>query len=821
MLITYVDDSGTRHRTDISTSGEIVAFIAAHPEYSDFAIIRLGNSRYRYGRTISAPWWSKKARLAARAEALFHNKKFTEVLHSNPIKIYPEGSKEVFTPFNMAVFNILYPYNTPWYSWSDSLKCLSDEEVREKAAEDAQAYREAVKNGREIKDVVRVRDLSNPGAAEDAAQLLPCTPDFWGRTANEASRGPSLEMLYLKYVSYGLINETVNGDSKRYSGVTYINTDESLPFNITGWNIRLVLLNLKGFVFKPFNAVAGGKVLTLAPVIPAFTEEQAKRILKKRLCQSSAVVLDGKVFFFQGLCSDFDDRYPYDEFSLEKGLGLKFEKLPEIETLEIERTFDGVELQHFFRLPFCRSLESLVFTDDTCSEFVAHPALDESNASTEYLPGHCYKISQTDQVYYPYMNFLFMHMFAEELGLKPVVDAAMYSKYEILPLPFMKKVTAGEVAEKRIKEETERLEKYCSLLVEIGEKDIKAETARLEIEKENWVNGLLKDAELIESSEDLSEFALKDYSEALKRYVPLLGLDTLNLTRNSSAYKRVLEFFLYSSEEHNGCCADLSALPNFYLLKALAYFYFKGPLSVRGAENIDRHPEKTTTLDMEKLDRERFCYLMSFLNPIFGITPVETDGYVRIRKNGGYLSAAWVRNCGMDKFINSLTPDAEACLDFFTLHFRDTRFTEFFENSNLNWIREIDKKDGLLSAEFKSSLLRNRRRTALFYIHENSTGETKAMIKKLRKRCGAKTKSFESVLKNHAAKHEGKDDLYIYVWDGLNLVKAWDVEQLLKSNEINWIQCMKDLGFSGFEFAEGYYRCPDLFLSVFSDWKTL
>ena len=820
MFSAYQDKNGIRHKTSFTTPGELIGFIAEHPEYTGFSIFSYEGKAATHISSLSFP---KERRSIARAEVLFHGKSFVESMKKPPVIILPKGElkeKEDLLAERRACH---LPYDTPWYIFDSSMRRLSDEEIRKKHLEDEKAYNERLKKNGRDNDVVAVRDLSDSAAAEEAEKLLDCSDSFWGDIASEAVVGPSLETLYL-YFGTTIWDGRFPRDYKdKYKNVTYISTDESLPITITGWNIRLILQNLQAYVFKPFNAVANGKVLTLAPVIPAFTEAQARHILKKRLYQSSAAVLDGKVIYCKGLCTGLDENFPYHELSLEEGFGLKYEKLPDIDSLEIERSFTGVELQHFFRSPFCRSMESMYFTDNTYTKYIPHPALSGDGRPDKNLPGHCNRIAQTEDVYYPYMNFFFVHMFAEELGLKPVIDDLFFKKEEALSFPFMMRTSDAEVQKRRTIEWQKRYGRYCELLVEEYEKDAAVRKQQLEKERDSYVESLLKDAEMIEKGY-IPSGSEKAYSEALKRYVSSVGLDSLSLTRGSSAYNRLLEFILYTPSENDKYCTDLTSIPNYYLLKALAYFYFNGPRTVKSMlEEAGEYPKKNFFASADDdLNRDTFCYMMSFLNPLFDIKAVETEEYRKIREEGGFVSAEWDKNCRMNEFIKGLMNYAESYLDYFALHFRDSSFQSLFNACNLHWLSSLDKADSdtAISTKLKETLLDTRRKNASFMKPENCSKNAEAMLKEIRRRRKMKLKSYSSLGEKLSAKMKGREDERLWAITRDGLVNICLTEKRMMNNE-KFGFVLEKFGFHGTGINSRQETAVDWLYRVFPDWDKL
>ena len=706
------------------SDGEAMAFVSSHPEYTDWAVLN-----YDEGSVVPLDMaGTKSRRTKARAEALFNDRNFREELDAPSVWI-EKNAPASETPLEKTSFSPA-PFDTPFYNSGENGRTLTEDELLKRASEDEEHYKgrlAADANGGV--DILNVRNLSSSGAAEDAAELLECTDSFWGGTKAEALCGPSLETLYLKYIS-------LSGIDEKYSDVKYTSFRDDTGVRINGWDIKMILEFLQCYVFKPFYAVVGDEILTLAPVIPAFNEEQARKILRKRLCQGASAVFDGEVCFRKGQAAALDSSFPYDEFSLERALGMKFDKLPAEEDLEIAVSFPSPELRHFFRLPFCRSRNTLLFTDSGYGDIIENPVLTGGDNGEKSLPGYCYLIPDKDR-YYALMNFFFVHMFGEELGIAPDLDSIRWRREEILPLFVTKKMTVSEKMmeelEKRRQKEKKSLEGYRnfhSILLEKGRAAIKAEDERIDGEKSSWLSEMQKMPDIIENARSWSFRNEAEYYEKTAAFIAAFGFgafscfdtdgDDYKTDEEEKKRRRILNMFFEKRDTD-----VFKDVPDRRLLEALAFFSLAGNPGTRRQT-------------CREVSEQLFCYYASFLNPLFGVrtNSGETRHELVNREKLGLPKAEGFKGYGMGSAAGgSIEESALNMLRFLSLHGRDMRYLNILCASGLDWLMhisdrnfEIDMPDAL-----RKKLVSRRLLDAAFLVPEERTMKVNGMIKKFRR----------------------------------------------------------------------------------------
>ncbi len=713
------EDKGVKY---FPSDGEAMAFVSSHPEYSDWAVVR-------YADDAVSPLdvtGTKSRRTKARAEALFHDKNFRSELEAPSVWIRNDEPESV-VPLKETVFSPA-PFDTPFYNLDENGRKLEPGSLRKRADGDERRFRErlaADANGGV--DILKVRSLSSPDAAADAEKLLDCTAGFWSGIKAEALCGPSLETLYLKYI-------TLDGIDEKYSDVKYTSFREDTGVRINGWDLKMILEFLQCYVFKPFNAVAGDKVLTLAPVIPAFTETQAKRILRKRLFHGAAAVFDGEVCFRKGQAAALDGSFPYDEFSLDRALGMKFDRLPAAEDFEIAGSFPSPELRHFFRLPFCRSRNTLLFNNPDYTDLIENPVLSGGDVCEKSLPGYCYIIPDGNR-YYTLMNFFFVHMFGEELGIAPDLDSTKWKREEILPVFAGKKMTVSEkmmgdleAARRKEKAKLDGYRKFHNILLEKGRAAIKTEDRRNAEEKESWLSEMRKTADIIENAELCRFRTEEEYYEKTAAFIEAFGFGAFNcFDINGENYctdkeekKRRAVLDMFFEKRNTGIFENVQERR---LLEALALFRrINDPYARQQAYG--------------GLSQELFCYYASFLNPLFDINRKESEYVLLNRGKLGLPKAEGFKGYGMNDAADSrIKESALNMLCFLALHARDPKYLPVLRSSGLEWLMYINDKDREIDmpVSLRAKLVSRRLFDASFLVPEDRTMKVNGMIKKFRR----------------------------------------------------------------------------------------
>lgn len=688
MILSYtrkIDNTEVTKRKIFNYRGDAVKFIFDHPELSNYKEIQIKGSVNNIDSVKS-----QKRVQNARLKTLFAGKSFEEELEAPSTWTYTkkawDQSQHVIDYTSLIWLQKEYPLAVT--SSVDGTE-YSDEVIEENIKKYEEVYFKKTGNKAEFE----LKTITDDDTDKIVGGLLSCTPEYWGSIADEARKGTTVEALYLFFCSRSNFNW-------EYEDITYTGIAASLPYRITDWNIKMILEALSVYKFKPFWCQAGDKLIKMAPKIPAFTEEQARHILKKRLYQGSSVVLDGEVFYKPGLLKCFTESFPYDDFSLEKGLGLKFTKLPDIESLEIESTERCAGISNFFIAPFCRSEKTIVFKDTSRKEFVEHPDLaGEENYQIDF-PLHCYPLFPATK--YKFANIAFFHLFAEELGLKANVDDYYYfSKYTICEQPCFRGETREErikraeaprkaiqtrIAEKKAKEAKEAEEKARAEAAERAR--IAEEKARAEAERKAKEIALKEDNDrkrLLETNVGIGRpltVSTEIYGKTLERYISDHGINKVPVLANGNS--RLYKYFFDNRDNKE----LMDKYPESWTLAALYFFYGIDLKCYMAAEDVnekipvykseyDNYVEMSKTFIKENnISYSDFCWFMSSLNSVFNILPLK-DRRRRLQ-------------FGM-KWANNLPDSVYHFMHFFLLNWDRPELSSLISKCGLSWLEDYDK----------------------------------------------------------------------------------------------------------------------------------